>query len=65
MKSVLDIFLYKLQDPLAPLFSLIILFCFFLGTFLERGELMSHHKLRHFMSRKLVPDTSNLKLPRN
>jgi hypothetical protein len=40
VKSVLDIFLYKLQDPLAPLFSLIILFCFFLGTFLDRGELL-------------------------
>lgn len=38
MKSVLDIFLYKLQDPLAPLFSLIILFCFFPGDLLgERG----------------------------
>lgn len=40
MKGVPDIFLYKLQIPLAPLFSLIILFyfiLFLLGTVLERG----------------------------
>jgi hypothetical protein len=41
VKGVPDIFLYKLQVPLAPLFSLIILFIYFLlGTVLERGEFL-------------------------
>jgi hypothetical protein len=41
VKGVPDIFLYQLLVPLAPLFSLIILFyLFLLGTGLERGELL-------------------------